>query len=271
MEKLKFSEFIEQINFLKDDEEIKQYALSRVNKLEQTSTIQNISFNNNGKLIGNNFHGYINSDSPITTSLMVDPFYMNDLTLYIEFIKLIKDKKFANAFQLFHEVQNFIEGAFGFKGNQKIRESIYLQERNQKISIADFYKNDSALCSERSVAVQNILSFCGIDSYLIFGKLSGDKEKDSQHAYNILKMSDGTLILYDVTNPVYLDLKDQLGRVPAYSIIGKENIEILSEIQFDFDNTAKIYNERIHPDEVPRKYKTFITELNKENSDVKTR
>lgn len=268
MGELKFKGFIEQINFLKGDEEIKQFALSRFNELEQASTVQDISIDDNG--IGNNFHGYINSDSPITSSFMVDPFYMNDLTLYIEFIKAMKDKNFANPLQLFHEVQSFIYAVFGFKGNQKIRESIYLQKRSQKISIADFYKNDSALCSERSAAVQNILSFCGIDSYLIFGKLSIDK-KDSQHAYNILNMGEGTLILYDVTNPVYLYLKDdELRGAPAYSIIGKENIEALSEIQFDFDNIAKTYNARIHPNEAPRKYKTFVAELNKKNSDAKT-
>lgn len=268
MDKLKFSEFIERINSLKTDEEIKQFALHRINELEQTSTIQDISFINDGKIIGNNFHGYINADSPITTSLMVDPFYMNDLTLYIEFIKDMSNKTFNNPFQLFHAMQKFIESTFGFKGNQRIRESVYLQDRDQKISIKDFYKNDSALCSERSAAVQNLLSFCGIDSYLVFGKLLSGNETES-HAYNILKMGNGTLILYDATNPVFLDLNGQVGKVPAYSKIGNDDIEHLSEIEFDFESLEKIYNAELHSGEVPRKYKTFVSELNKDNSDVR--
>ena len=65
---------------------------------------------------------------------MVDPFYMNDATLYIEFIKFIKGKNLNNPLQFFHELQDFTIDAFGFKGNQSIRENVYLQERYTNIN-----------------------------------------------------------------------------------------------------------------------------------------
>lgn len=261
-----FRDIISYINSLENEEKIKEFVMSRLEELENNSEKRTISKNNNGRLIGTISEGYINSDSPIVTSYMVDPFYMNDATLYIEFIKSIKGKNFNNPLHLFHELQNFIIEAFGFKGNQDIRENVYLQKRDtSRISIADFYKNNSALCSERSAAVQNLVEFCGIKSYLVFGKLSSEGEEET-HAFNIFQMKDGTLILYDSTNPVTLTG----GYVPAYSIIGKEDISNIENISFDFEGLSKIYKQLIHPDEpLDRNYTTCNFYLKNESTQLK--
>ncbi len=240
-----FREIIAYINSLENEEQIKGFVMSRLEWLENNSKPREINRNNNGRLIGTINEGYINSDSPIIASYLVDPFYMNDATLYIEFMKFIKGKNFDNFLQFFHELQNFTIEAFGYKGNQSIRESVYLKDRgNELLSIGDFYKNNSALCSERSAAVQNLAEFCGIKSYLLFGELIVEDSKEV-HAYNIFKMKDGTLILYDATNPVTLIN----GYVPAFSIIGKEDISNIDSITFDFAKLSEIYGQPIHPDE----------------------
>lgn len=261
-----FRDIISYINSLENEEQIKEFVMSRLEKLESNSEKRKIDKNNNGRLIGTITDGYINSNSPIFSSYMVDPFYMNDATLYIEFIKSIKGKNLNNPLQFFHELQDFMIEAFGFKGNQAIRERVYLQERDDsQISIADFYKNNSALCSERSAAVQNLAEFCGIKSYLVFGKLILEG-KEEEHAFNIFQMKDGTLVLYDSTNPVTLSN----GFVPAYSIIGKKDISNLESILFDLEGLSKIYKQPIHPDEpLDRNYTTCNFYLNNENTKSK--
>ena len=235
--------------------------------LEKNSEKRTIDRNNDGQLIGTITEGYINSNSPIITSYMVDPFYMNDITLYIEFIKSIKGKNLSNPLQFFHELQDFTIELFGYKGNQLNRENVYFQGMNNElISIADFYGNNSALCSERSATIQNLAEFCGIKSYLIFGELSCEGKKEF-HAYNIFKMKDGTLILYDSTNPVTLESN---GYVPAYSIIGKEDISNVESISFDFEGLCNIYKQSIHPEEPSdRKYITCNFYLNNRNQQLK--
>lgn len=261
-----FRDIINYINSLENEEQIQEFVMSRLEELENNSVKRTIDKNNNGRLIGTITEGYINSDSPIVSSYLVDPFYMNDATLYIEFIKFIKGKDLNNPIQFFHKLQSFTTEAFGFKGNQAARESIYLQERdNTQISIADFYKNNSALCSERSAAVQNLAEFCGIKSFLVFGKLIIG-EKEEEHAFNIFQTGDGTLVLYDSTNPV----SPSHGYVPAYSVIGKHDISDIESILFDFQGLSDIYKQPIHPDEqLDRNYVTCNFYLKDENAQTK--
>lgn len=98
-----------------------------------------------------------------------------------------------------------------------MRENVYLQGRGEeRISIADFYKNDSRLCQERGAAVQNLASFCGRKSYLV---------------------------LYDATNPITLE-SDKYAL--AYSVTSRENLSNIESIIFDFEGISKIYRTTIH-------------------------
>ena len=100
---------------------------------------------------------------------------------------------------------------------------------------------------------------------LVFGKLSSEG-KEEEHAFNIFQMSDGTKILYDATNPVSLNN----GYVPAYSIIGKEDISNIESISFDFEGLSKIYKQPIHPDEpLDRNYTTCNFYLKEQNNQLK--
>jgi len=251
---------LEAIKSLENEQEITDFVSKRLTYLETNSTKKEISILNNDRMNGSITNGYINSESPITTSFLVDPFYLNDKTLYIEFIKSIYKNELKNPIQLIHELQDFTIEAFGFRGDQKTRESIYLnhQDSANKISIADFYKNNSAMCIERSASVQNLASFMGVDSYLIFGSInSTDDAKKSSHAYNIFKMKDGTLVLFDSTNTIALTSENKPVFVPAYHVFEKGiTIEDLEEINFDSEKLAKNYNLELHPDEPNRTYYT---------------
>ena len=263
-----FNELIEIINTLNTDDEIADFVKKRIEILENNSQKRIISNNNDGKLIGTINEGYITSNSPIVSSLMVDPFYLNDNTIYVDFLKQLKGKQFANILSIFYELRDFTQIKFGFKGNQSNRESIYLQERDDKISIADFYNNNSALCSERSAVVQNIAEFCCIKSFLVFGKMEVEG-KVEDHAYNIFKTRDETLILFDSTNPVALDYDGTARYAPAYSIIGKEDINNIEEINFDFNLITQMHKTPIYKDEKNRIYRTYNYVLNHQNSSSK--
>ena len=68
------------------------------------------------------------------------------------------------------------------------------------------------------------------------------------------------------TNPVTLNG----GYVPAYSIIGKEDISNIESIPFDFEELSKIYKQPIHPDEpLDRNYTTCNFYLKNESTKLK--
>lgn len=267
-----FRQIIEKINSLDTDEELKEYVRQRIDYLEKNSKtrkLSNMNMNGDKSQYGTNIEGYINSDSPIETSKMVDPFYIDDFNLYFDFAKQIKSAMqnrgadYSNLIDIFYEFSFFTESLFGYKGNFNNREKVYLVEREGNISIADFYHNDSALCSERSATVHNIATFFGLKSYLIFGELVAGDKTDT-HAYNIIQAVDGTLILYDSTNPVHLESGEKMIKVPAFSIIGKQNIDDIEEVDFDFKTLSTVWNMPISEKEKPRKYQTYKYKLNKQ-------
>lgn len=71
------------------------------------------------------------------------------------------------------------------------------------------------------------------------------------------------MILFDPTNPVAVWVDDKVGYIPAFTIIGKEKIEDIEIIEFDFDYLLKIHNCSLHECEVNRQYKTCNFELKK--------
>lgn len=209
------------------------------------------------------------SESPIVSSLLVDPFYLNDKSIYFEFIKYIKNsEQIEHPLVLLHSLHFFSENMFGITGDQLKRESIYLDGNKEKISISDFYGQEAALCSERSTTIHNLMSFCGINAYLIIGKLKFENE-EFLHSFNIFQtQKDKTLVLLDPTNPIKALKDKQLVRVPAIHILEKNlKIENLSHINFDLQKIAELYNVVLHSDEPARTYefpentKTLYTEI----------
>ena len=251
-----FGEFINIIKSFQSEDELLDFVNKRYQFLEENNKKRTISMNNNGRMIGTINEGYITSDSSIISSYLVDPFCLDDVNLYTEFVKRIKEKDLSSFENVFYEMQTYTKDIFGLKGNQDIREKIYLKERKGNVSIKDFYNNNSALCSERSATIQNLASFCGINSYLVFGKII-DNDGETKHAYNIFKAKDNTLVLYDATNPVFCTVNDKHSVVPAYIVIGQEDIETLEEVEFDPNYVVSLYNNGVaNENEALRQYRT---------------
>lgn len=281
-----FYSFLEILRNLKKTE-IPIFVEERLKKLEENSEEKSISIVQNGKLNGSITEGYINSNSPVISNMLLySAFFMDDKQMYVDFLKLIKDKDLSDFIWILHYLQSFNIRLFGYKGEQSKREEIYCQEQS-KISIANFYKTtdgegketNTALCTERSAVIQNIASFCGINCYLIFGQLqTTETGKKIQHAYNIFKLSNERLILFDSTNPVEMldsENNNKISCVPAYHVfdVGVK-ISDLEKISFDLQNFADIYKPKIiKSDESKRFYYTpnFIKEKIKQetNSGIK--
>lgn len=241
---------LSEINNLKTEEEIIDFVKNRINILENNSKIVDINnYENENKI----YEDYINSNSQVNSSNLVKPFCINDLNLYINFIKVLKEKNITNVISLISLLQDYIINTFGYKGDMNNRITTYLTYKEQgSVPINRFYQNNSALCSERSASVQNLASLVGLKSYLLFGKLSSENETET-HAYNIFQMKNNTLVLFDVTNPVILE---NGAYVPAINDLGIIDINTLEQVEFDFNYLANLYNKPVHNNEPNRTYYT---------------
>ena len=241
---------LSEISNLKTEEEIIDFVKNRINILENNSKIVDINnYENENKI----YEGYINSNSQVNSSNLVKPFCINDLDLYINFIKDLKEKNITNVISLISLLQDYIIDTFGYKGDMNNRITTYLTYKEQgSVPINRFYQNNSALCSERSASVQNLASLVGLKSYLLFGKLSSENETET-HAYNIFQMKNNTLVLFDVTNPVILE---NGAYVPAINDLGIIDINTLEQVEFDFNYLANLYNKPVHNNEPNRTYYT---------------
>ncbi len=241
---------LNEISNLKTEEEIIDFVKNRINILENNSKIVDINnYENENKI----YEGYINSNSQVNSSNLVKPFCINDLDLYINFIKVLKEKNITNVISLISLLQDYIIDTFGYKGDMNNRITTYLAYKEPgSVPINRFYQNNSALCSERSASVQNLASLVGLKSYLLFGKLSSENETET-HAYNIFQMKNNTLVLFDVTNPVILE---NGAYVPAINDLGIIDINTLEQVEFDFNYLANLYNKPIHSNEPNRTYYT---------------
>lgn len=64
-----------------------------------------------------------------------------------------------------------------------------------------------AACTEKSMAVQNCLTFLGIESYIVGGYLDNGNNIEG-HNFNVVKDSNGTYKIVDVAQAVIFPLKD---------------------------------------------------------------
>lgn len=133
-------------------------------------------------------------------------YYLDDDSYILEFCKSIKNKNIKDFYDLIDEIYAFICSYFGRielidrkQLHQMIykNENIYFDPINEHV-FSDFKKNGSALCTEISLVVQNILSFLGYNSYFVIGKIQLSDDKPSvDHAFNLVKDEDNIIHLVD--------------------------------------------------------------------------
>lgn len=221
-EQKKFSEDLDLIlqeiekNFFLSEEERQAFIQKRLEKLEGgTEKVRELS------MWGKRMHkGYISKDTGVQRNMMVDPFYMDDPSLFESFLNTYKEIRENPSWAsmpprqvMVAAVQFALQKYFGnmfptTKTESRNRDFYLSQEHPEgKISIGDFKGKNMAVCAEKASAAQNILSFVGMDTYTLLSgdcRLSGEEEGGA-HLFNIFNSGNGYR-LYDPTNPVlYLD------------------------------------------------------------------
>lgn len=216
--------------FTADEEKINEFISKRINLLES-----NADKKTELSVLSNSLHeGFISNQTGVRRSFMVEPMFLNDETLYKDFIdefKHIKQLEYAKTSTprelLFTVIQYTLQKYFGnmfanADTETKNREfyldkSVMSDEPSDVISIKDFKGENMAVCAEKASASQNILSFVGLDSYILLSgncNLSGENSNEA-HVFNVAHTEKGYFI-FDPTNPtIFTDAENKPTGVSA--------------------------------------------------------
>ena len=165
-------------------------------------------------------------------------YYLDDDSYVFDFFKYIKNIQVDDEYDIIVAVYRFIEKMFTCNINAKDRDDInkLIYKDNdlyfrpiKEHSIKDFYGNGSAMCSERSIVAENLLSAMGLEVISM---------QDKGHAYNIYAHHSN-----DDTEIYIVDFSDWVG---CYDV----NFNLVSTLPFfkkiegaTADDIDKIANE----------------------------
>ena len=83
--------------------------------------------NDNNKIVSV-YEGYISSKSPIKSSKSAEPFYLDNINIYYDFIKQYKNHiNEDDLLKMFQDLQNYFTDTFGLTGSQKKRNEVYCE------------------------------------------------------------------------------------------------------------------------------------------------
>ena len=262
--------FLNKLKELNSRKEINYFVNERLNFLEENTKTKSIDiFNPINK-------GYINSKSPIYAHILYAPFYIDDFNIYIEYINYLKSNNANSLIKILTHTHNFILNKLGISNIFYNRLSIY-EKNSFSVSIKEFYKTNSAACIEKTTLLNNLLSFCNIEHYTIFGELNSPSNEG--HVYSVIyDKENSNYILLDIENPIILKGNNQTFIAPSTNVIDKNKITD-NDYEFDYKIIEKIYSAKLvenHPKNQKRIYtfpKEFIDilipEENKENRKLK--
>lgn len=178
-------------------------------------------------------------------------YYYIDSHKYIkDFCKYIKNYDIANEYELLDYILDYLKEYFG--SIEKIsREDMFKLIRDEnnhnynlinEHSLSQFKGKGNALCSEYSIMAQNILSFFGITSYLVIGKIKTGDFDEEAHAFNLISINNNDYLI-DFSNYVrvldinfkYLGKSPFIGRI---DILDQEFVDALinEEEVLEFDD-----------------------------------
>ena len=160
-------------------------------------------------------------------------YYYIDTDDYIyEFCDWIKDIKIEDEFELFYCIQKFIKKYFGTipsMNREKMFQLIYKDDYSffkplKEHGLSWFKEKGNAMCTEYAVLAQNLLSFFGIQSYLLFGEEKENNDSSEYHAFNFISCKD------DDTGNECMCLMDFAMPVGIYNL----NHELKGEFPYTF-------------------------------------
>lgn len=248
MKELNFETFMQLFSELNES----QYQAFIQNRLDYL----NLCTSNNDFLGPNNFKkGYIAKDFPLYSGDGTYPLFLDDDTIFLEFLHFLKSRKIKNIYALLNLIQQFVSYKFGFNGNPIALVELYstmleiIGEEKNSVSISEFYKKNIAMCFEKSAIVQNLLTFVGVSSTMVCGILRTPNTEEL-HAFTIINYNDKE-ILFDVANPLLATGNGKKRIFPAISIISLDENPIL----FDYNFMKKVINNSVTlDDESSRQY-----------------
>ena len=175
-------------------------------------------------------------------------YYLDDDSYIKDFIKSIRDEDISDEFDLINYIYDYLSMYFGDDENCKVsrddmfkliaKDACNYYKPIEEHKLSDFKDRGNALCSERSIVGQNIMSFFNLDTILLFGHMEGQTNigedsysADNIHAYNIFIKRDKRGIP-DYENDVYL--VDFTNPEIVYDIAGK--IKYANPFVFQLEN-----------------------------------
>ncbi len=132
-------------------------------------------------------------------------YYLDDASYILEFVKFVREKEINNEYELFDCIFDFLNHYFDLT---EIKKKDYIDRDNmcklisktstsyyapvKEHSIKMFKGKGNALCTEKSIIAQNILSFLNFESYVVIGLVDNDGKGGSEHAFNLITYIDST-------------------------------------------------------------------------------
>jgi hypothetical protein len=248
---------------INETDNLKKYLTERLLKLEKESEVENLGIDTENSV----YEGYINSNSPIKASKNSESFYLDNINIYYDFILKYKDHiKEETILKMFADIQEYFTDNFGLIGSQQSRDMVYASslglENEDHLSVQSLVKKGGAMCLERSAILQNLLSLLGFKIYFIYGSLEKIKDDEMSyelHAYNVIKITSKDYLIYDITNPISLELNTGKCYFPAINVISLEKFNNLmsgDNYVFDNDQIENLFNNKANVlNEISRIYK----------------
>ena len=222
-----------------DSDELKEeFIESRIKQLiDESIKVDKIGIGINGSFSGfiAPTVGVVSNQSAFFSKLVLD-----DMDIYKNFMNYAGDYLTGEPGAI-NVIQHFIWNYFGANyGCLEDRMDIY-GDGNEYLSVKELKGKNIGACSERSAMAQNLLTFLGVDSELMIGKLNGN----TLHAYIVFKSGNGqTRILYDPMNPVVYTVDGEENYCPGVCLVSEEDYNKLKTgevFNFNYDLAKKVF------------------------------
>jgi len=206
------------------DKKMEEFVKSRTETLTEKSKTTHLSAAGGEHSF---YDGFIRPDANIRSSFLVDPFRLDDNSIYPMLLETMKELKNGSgkgkeirrltSTAIMITLARYFGNAYTLQNTEARNREIYSEktESDDKfISIKEFKDKGVAVCVEKATMAQNLLQFVGLDSFIIFSSKcrSAEEEKEDLHAYNIIS-SDNGYSIFDPTNPS-LQI-DELSKFPV--------------------------------------------------------
>jgi hypothetical protein len=224
-----YEEFLYEIEKnLDNPEKLKSWIENRLTELKNKSEPLQIGFNYKRW-----YSDFIHPESETYRSMWVDPFRVDDDSLYEEMISVMKDFKDNPSWKdkplrsmMPYVIQHTIVKYFGnltANGNTEANNQEFYRVHSvdesfpAHISLGELKEKRIAVCAEKASVAQNLTTVLGLESNLVMSsncKLLPE-EKEELHAFNIWRTKKGYFI-FDPTNPM-LKIEKETNTIKSYN------------------------------------------------------